>query len=427
MDKKEIKNTNTENKIFEPLFNIERIENISVYEKHGGYLALKKAFKEKKSELLTEVKNANLRGRGGAGFPVGMKWGFMPEDGNIEKYLIVNADEGEPGTFKDKYIMSKTPHLLIEGMIITSYIVGIKTGYIYIRGEYENYAKILEKAIEEAREKRYLGKNILGKKHAFNIIVHRGAGAYICGEETALIESLEGKRAHPRLKPPFPANFGLYGKPTLINNVETIASIPSIINNGGFWFASLGTQKNGGTRLFGISGKVKNPGIYELPMGSNLKEIIYKYAGGIKDDKELKAVIPGGISSPVLTHEEIDISMDFDSLMKAGSMLGSGAIMVFDEDDSMVEVLRIMIDFYAHESCGQCAPCRYGTDILKKLIYSIYDKEADDEVIDMAEKTANGIIGKTICPFGDAVGMAVGTIIKKFKNEFLDYLRDKND
>ncbi len=427
MEKKEIRNSETENKIFEPLFNIKGIENMEVYEKHGGYLALKKAFKEKKSELLSEVKNANLRGRGGAGFPAGIKWGFMPEDPNIEKYLIVNADEGEPGTFKDKYIMSKIPHLLIEGMIITSYIVGIKTGYIYIRGEYENYARILEKAIEEAKKKRYLGKNILGKKHVFNIIVHRGAGAYICGEETALIESLEGKRAHPRLKPPFPANSGLYGKPTLINNVETIASIPSIINKGGFWFASLGTQKNGGTRLFGISGKVKNPGIYELPMGTNLKDIIYKYAGGIKDDKELKAVIPGGISSPVLTPEEIDISMDFDSLMKAGSMLGSGAIMVFDEDDSMVEVLRIMIDFYAHESCGQCAPCRYGTDVLKKMIYSVYNKEVNEEILDMIEETASGIIGKTICPFGDAVGMAVGTIIRKFKKEFFDYLRDKND
>ncbi len=420
-------NKEIETKIFEPLFSIEGIEKIDVYEKNGGYLALKKAFKNKRSELLEEVKKSNLRGRGGAGFPAGMKWGFMPEDPNIEKYLIVNADEGEPGTFKDKYIMSKIPHLLIEGMIITSYIVGIKTGYIYIRGEYENYAKILEKAIEEAKRKKYLGKNILNKKHTFNIIVHRGAGAYICGEETALIESLEGKRAHPRLKPPFPANKGLYGKPTLINNVETIASIPSIINYGGFWFSSLGTQKNGGTRLFGISGKVKKPGVYELPMGTNLKDIIYKYAGGIKDDKKIKAVIPGGISAPILKEDEIDIPMDFDSLMKAGSMLGSGAIMVFDEDDSMLEVLRIMIDFYTHESCGQCAPCRYGTDVLQKLIHSVYNKEASKETLEQIEETANSIIGKTICPFGDAVGMAVGTLVKKFKNEFIEYLESKND
>ena len=420
-------NKEIETKIFEPLLSIEGIEKIDVYEKNGGYLALKKAFKNKRSELLEEVKKSNLRGRGGAGFPAGMKWGFMPEDPNIEKYLIVNADEGEPGTFKDKYIMSKIPHLLIEGMIITSYIVGIKTGYIYIRGEYENYAKILEKAIEEAKRKKYLGKNILNKKHTFNIIVHRGAGAYICGEETALIESLEGKRAHPRLKPPFPANKGLYGKPTLINNVETIASIPSIINYGGFWFSSLGTQKNGGTRLFGISGKVKKPGVYELPMGTNLKDIIYKYAGGIKDDKKIKAVIPGGISAPILKEDEIDIPMDFDSLMKAGSMLGSGAIMVFDEDDSMLEVLRIMIDFYTHESCGQCAPCRYGTDVLQKLIHSVYNKEASKETLEQIEETANSIIGKTICPFGDAVGMAVGTLVKKFKNEFIEYLESKND
>ncbi len=415
-----------ENKIFEPLFSIEGIENIEVYEEHGGYKALREALKMKRDEIIEEVKNSNLRGRGGAGFPAGMKWSFMPMDDKIEKFLIVNADEGEPGTFKDKYILSRLPHLLIEGMAITAYAVGIKKGYIYIRGEYEEYARILEKAIEEARRKKYIGKNILGEKFTFNIVVHRGAGAYICGEETALIESLEGKRGHPRLKPPFPANAGLYGKPTLINNVETIASIPAIIKNKGFWFASLGSQKNGGTRLFGVSGKVNSPGIYELPMGTNLKEIIYNYAGGIKKDKKLKAVIPGGISAPILKADEIDIPMDFDSLMKAGSMLGSGAIMVFDEDDSMLEVLRIMINFYHHESCGQCAPCRYGTDVIKKLVDKILNKEATEEDIDLIIQTAQSIIGKTICPFGDAVGMAVGTLVRKFKDEILDFLREEN-
>jgi len=412
----------TKKRIFEPLFEIEGIENIDKYIKNGGYQALKKALKKNPADIMKEVKNSNLRGRGGAGFPAGIKWNFMPEKRKEKKYLVVNADEGEPGTFKDKYIIKKTPHLLIEGIAITSYTIGIDKAFIYIRGEYENYAQILEKAIKEAEEKNFLGKNILKKNFSLKVLVHRGAGAYICGEETALLESLEGKRGHPRLKPPFPASYGYRNKPTLVKNVETIACIPSIVKNGGFWFASLGVQENGGTKLFCVSGKVKNPGLYELPMGTNLKEIIYNYAGGIKEDKKLKAVIPGGISSPILTSEEIDVAMDFDSLAKVDSMLGSGAIIVLDEDDSMVEVLRTMANFYYHESCGQCAPCRYGTDVIKKLIDRLCDKTLSKSEVDILIDTSKAIYARTICPFGDSVALAIGTLTEKFKEEILSYL-----
>ncbi len=412
-------------KIFEPLLSVPNIHRIDIYEAKNGYSSLVKALSMDKEEIIEEVKKANLRGRGGAGFPAGVKWGFMPKGKKITKYLVVNADEGEPGTFKDKYIISKIPHLLIEGIIITSYALDIKKAFIYIRGEYEKYAKILEQAIEEAKERGYLGKNILGKRFSLDIVVYRGAGAYVCGEETALLESLEGKRGQPRIKPPFPAQKGLYGKPTLINNVETIACIPAIVKNGGFWFASLGTQKNGGTKLFAVSGKVKKPGIYELPMGTNLKDLIYKYAGGIVGDKKLKAVIPGGISAPILKADEIDLPLDNDSLMKAGSMLGSGAVMVFSEDDRIIEMMKIAIDFYHHESCGQCTPCRMGTNILKKLIHKIYNGKGKPEDVENIIKVSHSIKGKTLCPFGDAVSMAIGTMAKKFKEELLSEVEEK--
>ncbi len=404
-------------KIFEPLFKVKNINRIDMYEAKNGYSSLVKALSMDKEEIIEEVKKANLRGRGGAGFPAGVKWGFMPKGKKSTKYLVVNADEGEPGTFKDKYIISKTPHLLIEGIIITAYALDIKKAYIYIRAEYEKYAKILEKAISEAKERGYLGKNILGKNFSLDIVVYRGAGAYVCGEETALLESLEGKRGQPRIKPPFPAQKGLFGKPTLINNVETIACIPSIIKNGGFWFASLGTQKNGGTKLFAVSGKVKKPGIYELPMGTSLKDIIYKYAGGILNDRELKAVIPGGISAPILKADEIDIPMDNDSLMKAGSMLGSGAVMVFSEEDRIIDIMKVAIDFYHHESCGQCTPCRMGTNVIQKIVYRIYEGKGKKDDIEHIISVSNSIKGRTLCPFGDAVSMCICTMAEKFRDE----------
>ena len=326
-------------KILSQHFGLKNFYQIDEYMKEGGYRAVQKALQMKPDEILEEVKKANLRGRGGAGFPAGIKWGFVPKV-DKPKYLCVNADEGEPGTFKDRYIMSHDPHLLLEGIIISSYCVGIHSAYIYIRGEYEAIALRLEGAIAEALEKGFLGKNILKSGFDLDVVVHRGAGAYICGEETALLESLEGKRGNPRLKPPFPASIGLFNCPTVINNVETVSNIPLIILNGADWFVGKGLPKDGGTRIFGVSGMVEKPGIYELPLGTSLKDIIYTHAGGMKKGKKLKAVIPGGMSAPVLKADEIDIKMDFDSLMEAGSMLGSAAIIVIDTGTSILDVLK---------------------------------------------------------------------------------------
>lgn len=376
----------------------------------------------KPAEILEEVKAANLRGRGGAGFPAGVKWGFVPKDIDKSKYLCVNADEGEPGTFKDRYIMTHNPHLLIEGIIITSFCVGIHTAFIYIRGEYEAVALRLEQAISEAYDKGFLGEDILGTGFKLDVYVHRGAGAYICGEETALLESLEGKRGNPRLKPPFPASVGLFGCPTVINNVETVANIPSIVLNGAAWFCKAGLPKDGGTRIFGVSGMVKKPGIYELPMGTGLKEIITKHAGGMRDGKKLKAVIPGGMSAPVLTAKEIDINMDFDSLVEANSMLGSAAIIVIDEETSMLDVLKRVTKFYSHESCGQCTPCRIGNSWINKIVKRMAEGEGKKEDLDKIIQLANNMLGKTLCPLGDAAAMPVLSIIQKFRKELESYL-----
>ncbi|MBW1872689.1 MAG: NADH-quinone oxidoreductase subunit NuoF, partial [Deltaproteobacteria bacterium] len=342
--------------------------SLATYQADGGYTALKKALEMKPEEVIEVVKASGLRGRGGAGFPAGLKWSFVPKESDKPKYLCVNADEGEPGTFKDRYIMELDPHAIIEGSAITCYAFGSNVAYIYVRGEFKLPIKRLEQALAEARQAGLVGKNVLESGFDFEMWVHPGAGAYICGEETALIESNEGHRGMPRLKPPFPAVVGLFGGPTVVNNVETLAFVPHIINKGADWFAGLGPEKNGGTKLYGVSGHVKKPGIYELPMGTPLREIIYDHCGGIRNDRELKAVIPGGSSTPVLTADEIDVNMDFDSLAKIGSMLGSGAIIVMDQTTCMVRAITRLGKFYAHESCGQCSPCREGVPWIHKIL-----------------------------------------------------------
>ncbi|MEE9389828.1 MAG: NADH-quinone oxidoreductase subunit NuoF [Candidatus Aminicenantaceae bacterium] len=412
-----------EEKILTQHFDKKNFYKIDVYLKEEGYKAVEKALKEMNpEEILEEAKKANLRGRGGAGFPAGVKWGFVPQEVDKPKYLCVNADEGEPGTFKDRYIMSHNPHMLIEGIIIASFCVGIHTAFIYIRGEYEAVALRLEEAISETYKRGFLGKDILNTGFELDVYVHRGAGAYICGEETGLLESLEGKRGHPRLKPPFPASIGLFQCPTVINNVETIANIPQIILKGAEWFCQKGLPKDGGTRIFGVSGMVANPGIYELPMGSNLKDIIFKHAGGMKKDKKLKAVIPGGMSAPVLKEDEIDIKMDFDSLVEANSMLGSAAIVVIDEDTSMLDVLKVVAKFYSHESCGQCTPCRIGTSWINKIVKRIAEGQGKKEDIDNIIRLASNIKGKTLCPLGDAAALPILSIAQKFREEIESYL-----
>jgi NADH-quinone oxidoreductase subunit F len=404
-------------KVLTQHFGLESLYKIDVYQKQGGYRAAEKALKRMKpQEILEEVKKANLRGRGGAGFPAGVKWSFVP-DTDKPKYLCVNADEGEPGTFKDRYIMSHNPHMLLEGIIITSFCVGIHAAFIYIRGEYEAIALRLEQAISEAYEKEFLGKNILESGFDLDVFVHRGAGAYICGEETALLESLEGKRGNPRLKPPFPASVGLWQCPTVINNVETISNIPHIIINGAEWFIKQGLPKDGGTRIFGVSGMVKNPGIYELPLGTSLKDIIFRHAGGMKEGKKLKAVIPGGMSAPIFTADEIDIKMDFDSLVEANSMLGSAAIIVIDEETSILDVLKVVAKFYSHESCGQCTPCRIGISWIYKIVKRIAEGKGKKEDIDNILRLASNIEGNTLCPLGDAAALPILSITKKFRKE----------
>jgi NADH-quinone oxidoreductase subunit F len=401
-------------------FNQEGAHTLSYYVDKGGYQAARKALtRMSPQEILAEVKAANLRGRGGAGFPAGVKWGFVPQDMGDDKpkYLCVNADEGEPGTVKDRYLMTYAPHLLLEGILISCFCVGINTAYIYIRGEYETVAQRLEEAIREARAQGFLGKNIMDSAFDLEVYVHRGAGAYICGEETALLESLEGKRGNPRLKPPFPASIGLFQCPTVINNVETISNIPSIIERGAEWFCAQGLPKDGGTRLFGVSGMVKKPGVYELAVGSSLKELIFTHAGGMREGKTLKAVIPGGMSAPILKADEIDIALDCDTLMEHKSMLGSGAVIVIDTDTQILDVLKIVTDFYAHESCGQCTPCRVGNPWIRKIVHRMVEGKGKKEDIETIRSLASNILGKTLCPLGDAAAMPILSITEKFRDE----------
>ena len=399
---------------------------LAYYEKEmSGYQALKKALKMKPDELIEEVKKSNLRGRGGAGFPTGMKWSFVPKQAEKPKYLVCNADESEPGTFKDRDLIRYTPHLLIEGMLISAYAIGSHVGYIYIRGEYTREAKLLDEAIQEAYAKGILGKKVLGTDFQFDLTVHRGAGAYICGEETGLLNSLEGKRGEPRVKPPFPAISGAFASPTVVNNVETLCSVPFIVNHGGEWFSNLGKlEKSGGTRIFCISGHVKKPGLYELPAGGvTLRELIYDYAGGVLGDRKLKAVIPGGSSAPVLTPEEIDVVLDIEPMMKIGTMLGSAGVMVVSDAYCPVRLIWRITKFYAHESCGQCTPCREGSRWMQDVLWRIETGKGRMQDLDLLLDIANNIGGKTLCALGDAAAGPVLSFVKKFRNEFEEHIR----
>src|SRR5580692_4061769 len=392
---------------------------LEAYRKDNGYDAAKKAITQMTpATVIDEVKKSNLRGLGGAGFPTGTKWSFIPQANPKPKYLVINGDEGEPGTFKDKYIFELDPHALIEGIIITCYAIGSHKAYIYIRGEYVKSLETTQAAVDEAYKAGFLGKGIMGTGFDIDVVVHPGAGAYICGEETALLESLEGKKGFPRLKPPFPAVIGLFGCPTVINNVETIACVPPIINKGAEWFAKLGSEKNGGNRLFCISGHVVKPGVYELPNGTTLREIIYTHAGGIPNGRKLKAVIPGGISAPILTPDQLDVKMDFDSLKAIGSMAGSGGIIVMDDTTDMVWAAMIAARFFAHESCGQCSPCREGSGWVYRNIKRIYHGHARAHDLNNLPGIVNNVGGNTICAFGDAVSMSIGSYVSKFRNEF---------
>lgn len=395
------------------------LHRISVYEKEGGYSALKKALGMKADDVIDEVKKSNLRGRGGACFPAGLKWSFMPKKSDKPKYLCVNADEGEPGTFKDREIIEHNPHALIEGTLIASYAMGVKTAYVYIRGEYVKWMRILETAIDEAYEKGYIGKNIAGSKYSVDVYVHRGAGAYICGEESSLMNSLEGERGYPRVKPPFPAQYGLWGCPTTINNVETLANVPAIIKNGAAWYLKIGVEKHPGTILYGVSGHVNKPGIFELPTGVLLTDLIYKYAGGIRNNKKIKAVIPGGSSTPILRGDSIEgVRMDADSLLAAGSAIGTAGVIVMDEDTDIPVVLERIARFYHHESCGQCTPCREGTGWMEKIIRRINRGEGKMKDLDVLLDVANNIEGNTICALGDAAAWPVQSALKRFREEF---------
>jgi NADH-quinone oxidoreductase subunit F len=407
-------------------FGIPNSKKIDVYMQHDGYQALEKALKQMTPDLIIdEMKKSNLRGRGGAGFPTGMKWSFVPKDTSKPKYVLANCDESEPGTSKDRPLLEMDPHQLIEGMVIAGRAVGAQAGYAYVRGEYRYVIDILDVAIAEAYAKGYLGKNILGSGFNFDLATHTGAGAYECGEESALMESLEGKRGYPRIRPPFPAVVGLYGCPTVINNAETLSSVPAIILKGGEWYAGLGTPKNGGTRLYSISGHVNKPGIYELPLGFNLKRMIEDVAGGMRDGKKLKAVIPGGSSCPLMSANEIDVALDFDSVAKVGSMLGSGGTVVIDEDACMVDVARRIMHFYAHESCGWCIPCREGTTWLRKMLDRFHEGGGRPEDIPLIDELSKNMLGRTFCPLGDAAAMPTISIVKKWRNEFEDHLHGK--
>ena len=397
------------------------------YEARGGYSALKKIIAENipPEQVVNELKKSALRGRGGAGFPTGLKWSFMPRQFPGQKYLVCNSDEGEPGTFKDRDILRYNPHSLIEGMIIGGYAMGIAVGYNYIHGEIWDVYERFEEALEEARAAGYLGDKILGTDFSFQLHAHHGFGAYICGEETALLESLEGKKGQPRFKPPFPASYGLYGKPTTINNTETFAAVPWIINNGGDAFLALGKPNNGGTKIFSISGDVARPGNYEIKLGTPFAKLL-EMAGGMRDGKKLKAVIPGGSSMPVLPAEiMMATDMDYDSIAKAGSMLGSGAVIVMDETRCMVKSLLRLSYFYYEESCGQCTPCREGTGWLYRIVDRIEHGKGRPEDLDMLDNVAQNIQGRTICALGDAAAMPVRAFLKHYRDEFQHHIDHK--
>jgi len=393
-----------------------RLNTLAVYERRGGYQALRKALSMSPQAVLDELLASAIRGRGGAGFQMGKKVSFLPK-GDMDKYLVCNADESEPGTFKDRELMQKSPHMLIEGIVIAAYAGGIDRSFIYIRGEYDYQADILDAAIEEARGAGYIGERILGSEHTLSLVLHRGAGAYICGEETGLLDSLEGKRGNPRLKPPFPAVEGLYDGPTLINNVETLSTVPHIITMGGAEYAKIGTETSTGTKLVSVSGDVKRPGNYEIELGTPSREIIFGLAGGPPDGRNVKLWFPGGSSAPVLTADDLDIPYDFDSMAKAGSMLGSGAIIIVDDSHPVLDVAMKLAKFYAHESCGKCVPCREGTNWTVKMLQRIESGEATPMDLDIMASVQEQIIGNCLCVLGDAMAMPIGSIIEKYRPE----------
>ena len=391
--------------------------SIHAYEQSGGYAQLKSAFAMKPEEIVAAVDASGLRGRGGAGFPTGRKASFLPKD-RKPAYLCVNADESEPGTFKDREIMLRNPHALIEGILIMSFAIGATSAFIYIRGEYLTEFEVLRRALEEARSRGYVGRNVLGSGYDATVVLHRGAGAYICGEETALLSSLEGERGQPRSKPPFPAVAGLYAAPTLVNNVETLASVPFILAMGGEAYAKIGTERSKGTRVFSLSGNVKRPGNYELPLTATLRDLIEGHGGGAPEGRTIKAIIPGGSSTPILMPDQIDTHIDYESIAAAGSMAGSGAVVVIDDRTCMVQLALRVAEFYRHESCGKCTPCREGTRWGVDIIRRIEMGEARQGELDLLLNVCDRILGKCLCPLGDAMAMPVASYVTRFRDEF---------
>jgi NADH-quinone oxidoreductase subunit F len=405
----------------------ERSWEMEQYRSRGGYAMLQKIFKGEitPAQIVDTVKESGLRGRGGAGFPTGLKWSFIDRESAIDKYIVCNSDEGEPGTFKDRDILRYNPHQVVEGMIIAGYAVGATAGYNYIRGEFWEPYERFEAALEEARKAGFLGKDILGSGFDYDIHVHLGAGAYICGEESALLESIEGKKGQPRYKPPFPAQVGLYGCPTIINNTESFAAIPPIMEKGGEWFKNLGVENSGGTKLFSISGNVNKPGVFEVPMGTPFSQLL-ELVGGVKDGRKLKAVIPGGSSSPVIPGDQMmELTMDYDAIAGAGSMLGSGAVIVIDDSQCMVKILERMSYFYYEESCGQCTPCREGTGWMWRILRRIENGHGRQEDLDLLLDIGSNIAGRTVCALGDAAVMPVQGMLKHFRDEFQYHIDHK--
>ncbi|NQU10260.1 NADH-quinone oxidoreductase subunit NuoF [bacterium] len=402
--------------------------SLADYVREGGYRALPKALGMKPEEIVALVADSEIRGRGGAGFPTGLKWKFLDRKSGNPIYLVCNADESEPGTFKDRQLIQYDPHQLLEGILVSCYAVGAPTAYIYIRGEMPYGAKILLAAIEEARAQNYLGNNIFGKGFNCEIYVHRGAGAYICGEETGLIESLEGKRAYPRIKPPFPAVVGLFGCPTAVNNVETLCNVPHLVNNGSDWYKTLGVAGSTGTRLVCVSGPVQRPGYYEFEMGKlTMRQLVFDLCGGLRDGRQLRGVIPGGSSMPVLTADQIDVRLDFESLRKAGTMAGSGGIIVLDDSVDIVAATLNVAQFYAHESCGQCTPCREGTLWMEKMLHRLHAGQGRAGDVDLLWDVADNIDGKTICPLGEAAAWPVKAFVTKYRGEFEKVAKNNGD
>ncbi len=414
----------SEVKYLTEFYHLNEFQGIEGYKKNGGYVQLQRAFKMKPEEITEEVKKSGLRGRGGAGFATGVKWGFLPKN-DEPRYLICNADEGEPGTFKDRMMMERAPHQLIEGMIISAYAINSKKSYIYVRGEYDYPINCLVKAIKEAYAAGLLGKNILGSGFDHEMDIYAGAGAYIVGEETGMISSLEGLKGQPKLKPPFPAIQGYLRKPTIVNNVETLAAVKYIIRDGAQGYRKYGTEKSAGSKLFSLSGNVVKPGNYEVPLGYSLKDMIYGLGGGMKPGRKLKAVIPGGSSAPVLTAEEAErAALDYESLAGMGTMLGSGAIIVIDDSQCMVDMLGVLTHFYHHESCGQCTPCREGTGWLNKIVHSILEGRGRLQDIDLLLKVADNMKGRTICALAEAAALPVLSFVSKFRDEFEFFVRE---